>query len=356
MKSLTLSFPAAGAGRLQVIDELRGLAILLVLTYHICGVTGFPNYTHGDIGVDIFVFLSGTALALSHRPEESGWKFLFRRFARLLPAYWITLTLFWLGGVYILHRPAAPMNVIAHYLCIHEFWGESYFMSFNDSFWFLSLAVLLYGVFTILRRWFDRLDIVIGVGFILSFLAAWITFKWNQPSVFLHLGLRPTLFFVGIPFGLLLKHGQIKIPVTPWLGLGSIFIIYGLFVTGLLVGYTAAGFSVLFGYFAMRIHAGDAGERVLCRRLAWLGTFSYEIYLLHQPLIRDYNDYIWRLFKGAPPSATQTAVGVALALVLTYELAQGLAKLGGWIQRKLLGPSRTVNAETSEIRVNQKLS
>lgn len=320
-----------------MLDELRGLAILLILTYHIGGVTGFPNLWHGDLGVDIFVLLSGAALSFSHRPGEGAWIFLWRRLGRLLPAYWIVLTLYWQAGVHLLGRVPEQANVWSHYLAIHPWWGDKYFLGFSDSFWFLGMIVPLYFVYAGLRRFIpDRLDLVLGAGLILSFAVTYFTAKVvNQPALFIHLGLRPAIFFVGLVLGVMWREGQARLPLTAWLGLGVLLAWYGTFVTGLFVAYNVAGFAVFFAYYALRNGAPAAGGRRLCRGLAWIGLYSYEIFLLHQPLIRDYNHYLWTRLTGREPNALELAVGVAVALLVTVQLSTLLQDWAGWISRRI---------------------
>jgi len=336
--SLTLTYPKAAAGRVPVLDELRGLAILLVVTYHTCGVTGFPNKEHGELGVDIFVLLSGAALAFSNRPDEGALKFLWRRLARLLPAYWIALTLYWQGGVHLLHRLHSPVEVVSHYLCIHPWWGDQYLLSISDSFWFLGLMVVLYVVYAGLRRFMDRLDMLVGGGLIFSFaLVCWIFFHMGQPALFVHLGLRPPIFFAGVVFGVMLRAGAARLPLTPWLAIGFLLTFYGMFYAGILIGYTVAGFSVFVAYFFARANTAAAGRRLLCRGTAWLGVYSYEIFLLHQPLIREYNYYVWQRIKGAGhPTEVELAIGVAIALVIAVLLSMLLHHLCAWIGRWLV--------------------
>lgn len=339
MKILTLQTAAWGTGRIQLLDELRGFSILLILTYHICGVTGFPALTHGELGVDIFVLLSGLSLALAHRPEEGNWSFLRRRFGRLLPAYWIALTAFWLGGVFLLGRIHSAKDIISHYFCIHQLWGDQYVISINDSFWFLALIATLYGVYAVLRPWLHRLDIVLGVGGGLAFFLAWITYHYNQPALFTHYGLRSGMFFIGLIFGVMFRDGEARLPLTPWLGWGAILSIYGLFVSGLFVAYNIAGLSLFITYWALRANKEEAAARPLCRSLAWLGVYSYEIFLLHQPLIRDYNVYIWRRFLDEPqPSPEQIALGVLLALILTLALSYGIKNFTSKLTLRLSSP------------------
>ena len=337
--SITLAYPKQASGRLPLFDELRGLAILLVVAYHTCGVTGYPNKLHGELGVDIFVLLSGAALAFSHRPAEGTGTFLWRRLVRLLPVYWIALTLFWQGGVHLLGRVHQPVEIISHYLCIHPWWGDQYLLSICDSFWFLGLIIPLYVVYAVLRRFMDRLDIVLGGGLIFSFgLVCWIFFHLGQPALFVHLGLRPPIFFAGIVFGVLLRDGVARLPLSAWLAVGVLLTFYGMFFYGILIGYTIAGFSVFAAYFIARANAVAAGRRFLCRGLAWLGVYSYEIFLLHQPLIREYNHYAWQRIRGAGhPTEVELAVGVAIALIVTAGLSFLLHHLGAWIGR-LLSP------------------
>lgn len=338
MNTITLTYPSAGPGRVQLFDELRGLSVLMILTYHVCGVTGFANYTHGELGVDIFVLLSGAALTLSHRPGEGAFRFLWRRLARLLPAYWIALTLFWVGNVYWLNRSHTPTDVWSHYLAIHPWWGDRYFLGFNDSFWFLGMIVPLYFVYAVLRRWLDRMDIVLGAGLILSFAVAYFTAKVvNQPALFVHLGLRPPIFFLGLLVGVLIRDGVLRLPLSAWLGLGVLLMWYGTFVTGIFVGYNIFGFAVFLAYWALRANAPAAGQRWLCRGLAGLGLISYEVFLLHQPLIRDYNHKAWQTILGRAPDQLHIIAGAAIALLCTLPLAWELHRLAGKIGR-LVGP------------------
>lgn len=338
MKELVLQYPALGSGRSQLVDELRGFAILLVLTYHACGVTGFPAYTHGELGVDVFVLLSGLSLALAHRPEEGYGQFLWRRFARLLPAYWIALTFFWLGGAYFLNRSHAPWDLISHYLCLHQFWGDRFILSINDSFWFLALIASLYVVYGALRPLLarGRLDIVLGIGGAISFLAAWICHRANQPALFLHYGLRPGMFFVGLIFGLLLRQGEVRLRFSPWLGLGFALAVYGAFVANVLVVYNFVGFTLFIAYWATRANADAAAARPLCRGLAWVGVYSYEIFLLHQPLIREYNHYVWARYLGVPqPQPWQLGLGVLVMLAVTFWASVELQRAAAAITRRI---------------------
>ncbi len=100
-----------GAGknsaRLAGLDALRGLAVSLVLIYHLAGATFVPNDSYGMlgkvadgcwIGVDIFFVLSGfliTSGLIGDRVKPGYYKrFYIKRAFRLLPIYYFALLVF----------------------------------------------------------------------------------------------------------------------------------------------------------------------------------------------------------------------------------------------------------------------
>ena len=56
----------------------------------------FALGAYGYGGVEIFLFLSGIGIALSLSKSPTFMNFIFRRVSRILPAYWIILTFFYL--------------------------------------------------------------------------------------------------------------------------------------------------------------------------------------------------------------------------------------------------------------------
>ena len=102
---------SVGVNRLSVLDGLRGVAALLVFTRHAWGFAGHPRYGITNSfsldwffvqsrAVDLFFILSAFLLggqffrsAIQGRTVISTKSFLFRRFVRIFPAYWLILVL-----------------------------------------------------------------------------------------------------------------------------------------------------------------------------------------------------------------------------------------------------------------------
>ncbi|GAA1975789.1 acyltransferase family protein [Kitasatospora viridis] len=101
--------PAAAAAkkpRLYVLDGLRLLAALLVMTWHYAGLELFPQVWDGNpkhkmpklheigqygwIGVEIFFIISGFVICMSCWGKSVG-EFVTSRITRLFPAYWFCM-------------------------------------------------------------------------------------------------------------------------------------------------------------------------------------------------------------------------------------------------------------------------
>lgn len=98
--------PAAGHPRFPRIEALRGIAALSVLLFHAGAIGGFGSLggagdyvAHLDIGVPLFFVISGFLLyrpfasaRLAGTPAIAVPAYLGRRALRILPAYWVALS------------------------------------------------------------------------------------------------------------------------------------------------------------------------------------------------------------------------------------------------------------------------
>jgi peptidoglycan/LPS O-acetylase OafA/YrhL len=323
---LRLSLPAPASGRIAELDELKGVAILLVVLYHAGGVLGLSDRLHLEVGVDIFVILSGIGLSLSSSGEGAG-RFLLRRFLRIYPTYWIALTGCLAAGAFLLGSHYSAADIALHYLGIHAWFGDAYAMSINDSFWFITLIVSLYVAYVPLRRLAGRADRLLLAGSVLSLVPILVYFYWGQSAVFSHLALRIPGFFLGLLIGTLLGKGTLSIPMSPAAAGALLILFYGAYVQGITIVSFAIGLVIMAGYaFAGRplLPAAALGE------LKFLGDRSLGIFLIHQPLIREYNVLVLnRFFPGAVQNPWALAAGIGVGLVAAVLIASALRSLLG---------------------------
>ena len=101
-------------------EMLRGIAIIFLifghLAIHCIEGTLFFKYA-GVWAVIVFLFISGVALSKNYGEKRLGVSFFLKRATRILPAYWIALTLFFVLD-YLLLNQHFSLNLLAwNYLC-----------------------------------------------------------------------------------------------------------------------------------------------------------------------------------------------------------------------------------------------
>jgi peptidoglycan/LPS O-acetylase OafA/YrhL len=161
--------PKAAAGRLAMIDGLRGVAALAVVVFHLYTGTlsgplsrAFPAplrlaFANGRVGVQIFFVISGFVIAYSLRRRQItppfAARFVLRRQIRLDPAYWtllvISLLNLWVPTLWHPGRPNDLPNlgqVAAHLFYVQGVAGAGYVVPI---FWTLCIEVQFYLVFVL---------------------------------------------------------------------------------------------------------------------------------------------------------------------------------------------------------------
>ncbi len=157
--------------RLDVLDGLRGVAVLLVLWYHLWETTFWsPPWglvfipATGFIGVHLFFFLSGFVIVYPFARAAWGtgtpptWgSFAWRRFIKIVPSYILSIIVAYalgyaqqetLGGDTI-------KDVITHLLFIHTWFPDTY-GSINGVLWTLAVEVEFYALFPLIWWCFKR--------------------------------------------------------------------------------------------------------------------------------------------------------------------------------------------------------
>ena len=312
-----------------MLDELRGIAIIFVVLYHAGGVLAFADRLHLETGVDMFVILSGIGLALSTRTESPG-RFLARRFMRILPLYWTILTAVLLGGWCVLGiRYYTTLDNALHYLGVHALFGDWHALAISDSFWFITLILFLYCLYAAMWRLRDRPDWMLCISSLVSFALAMVYFETGQSDCFAHFALRIPGFFIGLLAGELIKSGRLDVGLSAPLGCAFLILFYLPYTQGFIFASFLVGMAMIAGYaFLARPWVSQPARS----GLKFLGDHSLEIFLIHQPLIREYNLFVLRklypnLSLDGPEGFWPLVVGIGVGLAVTLELSILLHRL-----------------------------
>jgi len=331
---LTVRLPVL-TGRQGIADELKGLAMILLVLFHAGGVLGWNNYLHGDLGTDIFLIVSGACLALT-QSERPALAFLRCRLWRILPAFWIVYTAYLILHTQVLGYVYEPRDIAVHYLGIHAFFGDAWAFAVNDSFWFVTPILFYYLSFVALRPLLERLDVFWAVASVICAIGAFWIFFTGQGALMGRWGFRMPDFFLGMMIGHGLRQGRLRIPLTPWLGVALVLLLYVPYSRGIVYHPGVVGLAVALVYVLLLRPGMSAvpGGRFLTGAVGMVGRHSLEIFLIHQPLLREYNRHVQLHWLGrSAPSEGQLiagmAAGVGLTLLLAVALHAGLRRATG---------------------------
>ena len=339
MGALRFNLPAPVTGRLWAVDELKGVAIILIVLYHAGGVLVWNNLLHLDVGVDMFVILSGIGLGFGAHYAGAA-SFLTRRFTRILPAYWVILTLCWICNTHFLGEHYSPANLWIHYLGIQGAVGGQYIFAINDSFWFITLIVGLYVLYCPSHALLDSPEQLLLLGAASSaFIAFLLRFSPGYEGLIGFIATRIPGFFIGLLLGRLLNAGRLEFRIGPILAVAVLLFVYLPSLFGVVYYSPLVALSLIAAYlFGIKRLMPIVVEKPAARTLKFLGDHSLEIFLIHQPLIREYNFYAYQhWFSNGTPSAGLLAVGIAGALAVTIALSVALH----WLLQKIYFPLPT---------------
>lgn len=157
--------------RLGVLDGLRGIAVLLVLWYHVWEISWLPAPLPqlqfipetGFAGVDLFFYISGFVIvypfvkALLRGDAEPTWgHFAYRRAMKIVPSYVLSIiVVIAIGYAHFANAGEALRDIGTHLLFIHTWWGDTY-GSINGVLWTLAVEVEFYLIFPLLWLAFKR--------------------------------------------------------------------------------------------------------------------------------------------------------------------------------------------------------
>lgn len=324
--------------------EIKGLAILLVIFSHI----GYflvndqrflqPLSNYAGLGVDLFLILSGYGLVASalkrHLPL---WQFYKKRLFKIYLPVALIILLFLILDFTILHRTYPFALTIKNLLGF--FPRADVYTDIDSPLWFITPLLFFYILFPL--TFWRRGPLVSAL---LVAIIGWLVVKQNLPNL---IGVTPDvatlykLHFLGFPLGMGL--GAI-LNQPPRLFQNILVEIKKRFLNPLAANLLRAGGIIasisLFWYYSKHSAVGMNWKHeelaqlamslaIIClfllkqfelRLLALLGAFSFEIYLLHWPLLSRYN-----ILYGHLPASLATLLYLAFFVGLGY-VYQGLSQ------------------------------
>ncbi len=192
------------------IQALRGLAVLLVVFYHL----KIPGFYNGFIGVDIFFVISGYLMA-SIYDSKSPKMFFIKRARRLLPAYWATLILSLLVGFAVLAPPdflQLKNQILMSMFFIPNFffWAQNSYFQVTDfnpllNLWSLGVEFQFYLLVPLLCLMFLKYKWLFNLIFFASFIAGLMVLTISPKTSFFLVPFRLWEFMFGF---YTLKYGH----------------------------------------------------------------------------------------------------------------------------------------------------
>jgi peptidoglycan/LPS O-acetylase OafA/YrhL len=277
--------------RFTLVDGLRGLAAVSVVLYHAVEgnhitalYSAMPEtmralLENGNSGVAIFFVLSGFVIAHSLDGQTlTGWsagRFMAKRSVRLDPPYWVaigmTMLFSTLAAAVVKGRPIEEYSlpqIVAHVFYLQDLLG---FQNINPVFWTLCFEVQFYLVFALLLL--TRSSKMMLAAFVMSLL-------WPLRICPEYHGLFTSLWY-GFLLGVGAYFSWKKTRLVPW------FLAY----TAVIVGagaYRRDVFMIVCAATSLILLISALSNKLTTflnwRWLQFLGTISYSLYLVHNPI------------------------------------------------------------------------
>lgn len=327
----------------QYRQEIYGITIIWIMLLHGVILDKVPTaehwewlyviLKHGNVGVDIFLFLSGVGLYFSFLKDSDIGHYMKKRFVRILLPYGI------IGGTYFVYTDIMIKGSIKAFL--RDFSLLSFLFKGNKLIWYVFMILFCYFIFPYLYHIFyekngeykknalRNLVLIIGVIVALTFV---LRDYYGQAYGHIEIAVtRIPVFVLGCYLARPIKYKE-KVSgwylVTAWVVVLTSYPIFtGFYFKGIYqrYHYCVLGISlvVVFAWIFSHIKWKPL-HQVLC----WFGNISFELYLCHI-LLRN-------LFIKSEWYTTHVMGKYMLMLLVSILIAKYVSKLEEGVLKKTI--------------------
>ena len=339
------------------LDALRGVAALVVFQFHFPEMFGRNVFPRGYLAVDFFFLLSGFVLAVAYQGRlDGGWttaSFLRVRFNRLYPLYLLGLVT-GAAGAWIRHHAGrgAGTGSILLFLAIGAILlpmppqvgaAADYLFPLDRPLWSLSYEALANAAHALFlrRRSLRFLGAVVAVaGAAMVAAGLWagdLAFgvKWPLSPY----AVTRVLFSytAGIALQRLWAQGRLRLRSTPLVPVALLLVPMLFAPQGRAGAWYDLAVTMLLFPLILLLGAACEPPRSLRTVFSVLGTSSYAVYVLHQPLM-EFLKRGWGHFRhhDAELDAPWSGLVFLLCVVLCALLADRLydVPVRAWLRRR----------------------
>lgn len=313
--------------------ELMGAAMLFIILFHVAlprEDAFFGLRRMGNVGVDMFLFLSGIGLWFSWMKNPSAKHFFIRRYLRIYPTWLIIACLFYIPSF----QGGSTWNWIYLFGEITINWG--FWLHDELNFWYIPATMMLYLFAPAYMELIKRHPIYRWLPVVMIMWCILVQYVTPIHQAVGHLEIfwsRVPIFFIGINMGEMVRQKQTLDGTSIWMIwlmflmtlLASIFLeqekhgMFPLFLERML-------------YIPLTITSILLLNRIFRRTPSWfnkgfmfVGALSLECYLLHIHFVLK---YIEPYHLGYWPT-------FFICIGITLPAAWILSKIAGWISKEL---------------------
>lgn len=297
---------------IKTMNGWRGIFALVIVLFHV-GLSGLEEMTWA--GVTFFLMASGFLLRLKYPFNDLDSKlygrFVWRHALKLYPLHWLALALLLLAMALVGTLVINP-GVLALDVALLQSWSMhlKVYFSYNSFAWFLSTLMFCYLCYPLLARWFSPMGlrfkgIVLAIVIIIDMVALALTDDYGKTALYVF----PLVRLIDFMIGMTLADSLECIKALPVLGKSKNGTDLELIAIALLsvtvmtyrtypiiapwsdaIIWWLPVITILLTCCLYDRREGFIGKILSSRPLQWLGSISFELFILQAigPIIYNY--------------------------------------------------------------------